>query len=116
MYTWIEVEGIENGRIKFDVLTGTIVDAETTITFAQIPDQICGTPVIAIGSLAFEGCDQLQKVVIPEEVSYIGDLAFANCGSLNVIYFPGNKDQWEVVASAASLSKATAVECDILAN
>ncbi|ONI48314.1 hypothetical protein AN643_02110 [Candidatus Epulonipiscioides saccharophilum] len=112
LYEWIKVDGMENGRIKFDSLTGTIVDVETSMISAQIPTEINGSPVIAIGSLAFAGCYALREVIIPEEISYIGDLAFANCSSLNIIYFLGNKYQWEIVTSTAGISKSTVVECE----
>lgn len=34
---WVTVDGIEGGRIQFDSESGTITDAEDTITSANIP-------------------------------------------------------------------------------
>ena len=49
-----------------------------------LPDKITGLPVISIGAGAFEGCDNLTSVTIPNSVTTIGDHAFENCGLMSV--------------------------------
>ena len=41
-----------------------------------------------IGNYAFDGCEALQEIVIPEGVTSIGDGAFFNCNSLQKVVIP----------------------------
>ena len=45
-------------------------------------------PVVSIFSDAFNGCDKLHTVTIPESVTSIGQTAFYGCSSLNSITIP----------------------------
>ena len=40
---------------------------------------------VRIGSLAFIGCDKLEKVIIPESVEWIGYCAFYDCKNATII-------------------------------
>ena len=51
---------------------------------------ILGTALIEIPPKAFEGCENLTNITIPESVTSIGDFAFANCASLKNITIPKN--------------------------
>ncbi len=53
-----------------------------------IPSRIDGRPVTAIGNGAFQECEGLTSVTIPDSVTAIGDLAFAGCTSLTAIEIP----------------------------
>ncbi len=57
-----------------------------------IPETIedYGTPytVVGIGSYAFEWCDQLLNVIIPETVTYINNYAFYYCTNLTKVTLP----------------------------
>jgi hypothetical protein len=44
--------------------------------------------VIAIGESAFENCNELQSVTLPESVTTIGTYAFRNCTSLQSVTLP----------------------------
>lgn len=44
----------------------------------NIPDKIDGSPVTAITRLAFEGCDFVTKITIPDTVKNVGDEAFCD--------------------------------------
>ncbi len=54
-----------------------------------IPNEITGYPVKAISSGAFEDCDRLTSIDIPDSITYIGKDAFLNSGYYN------NEDNWE---------------------
>ncbi len=80
--SWVSVAGIEGGQIAFDASTGTITDAESSITQAEIPASIQGVAVEHIGEEAFMYCDALTIVVVPDTVLTIESYAFAACSSL----------------------------------
>lgn len=90
--TWLTVDGIEGGQICFDSSSGTITDAETTITSANIPSTINGVTVTTIGVYAFAGSKYnipyLTSVVIPDSVTILEDDAFEFCGNLTSINIP----------------------------
>ena len=45
-----------------------------------------GTKIICDG--AFEGCESLENITIPDSVTHIGDNAFVGCESLSSIIIP----------------------------
>ncbi len=53
--------------------------AEGSVT---IPSTYKGFPVTGIDEFAFEGCDSLLAITIPESITSIGEGAFRNCSSL----------------------------------
>ncbi|OON97168.1 MAG: hypothetical protein ATN31_08500 [Candidatus Epulonipiscioides saccharophilum] len=87
---WIEVEGIEGGKIQFDAETGVILNAQSTIIVAEIPDYINGVAVSAIGKNAFANCDQLTRLRLPETLVMISEYAFYSCDSLRTVTIPEN--------------------------
>lgn len=73
---------VENGN-------ATITGYEQAPTGAlQIPSQVDGYPVTAIGDEAFRECDGISSVTIPEGVTHIGDRAFRLCTALRSIALP----------------------------
>ena len=54
----------------------------------DIPSQIGGYRVTSIGDYAFEWCDGLTSVVIPDSVTSIGDYAFSECTGLTSVVIP----------------------------
>lgn len=62
------------------ILTGTqkILPANVVI-----PSEYMGLPVTEIGKGAFEGCAEIESVVVPSPISSIRPFAFAYCSSLN---------------------------------
>ena len=77
-------------------LTWTTTDGEVTVIDCDkaatgeliIPDTIEGNPVTSIGDSAFEGCDRLKSITIPDSVTSIGTYAFFGCSSLTSIAIP----------------------------
>ena len=94
--------------LKYEKLTLTYDESETLLTVTDcekdavevfIPEEVNGLPVIAIGDNAFNGCDKLVCVTVPDNADYfaelddvlgfeIGDQAFAECKSLKNVDLP----------------------------
>ena len=55
-----------------------------------IPAFYCELPVVGIDDRAFEGCSDLESVVIQDGVKYIGDAAFSNCINLKSVTIPAS--------------------------
>jgi len=55
-----------------------------------IPDTTNGYPVTSIGNDAFDECNGLISVTIPNTVTSIGYGVFGFCASLTSVYFAGN--------------------------
>ena len=63
---------VENGE-------ATITDVDESISGdVVIPSTLGGYPVTSIGYEAFEFCENLRSITIPEGVTYIGSYAFAH--------------------------------------
>ncbi len=75
---------VENGE-------ATIEDVDRDISGdITIPSMLGGYPVTSIGSSAFNGCDGLTSITIPNSVTDIGERAFANCDNLSSITLGNN--------------------------
>ena len=71
-----------NGKVK-------IVRCDTAASGAvTVPASIDGKPVVSIGDRAFENCDGLTKITIPDGVKHIGSYAFSGCSKLANIDLP----------------------------
>ncbi len=85
-YTAYAVEG---GNIYFDPATGGIVDCDTSVTAAVIPEKIGDVTVTSIGREAFHCCRSLASLTVPATVTSVGRSAFYDCYSLTKLDFPG---------------------------
>ncbi|MDD5923497.1 MAG: leucine-rich repeat domain-containing protein [Clostridia bacterium] len=54
----------------------------------EIPSELDGLPVQEIGDSAFENCDTVTSVTMPDSIEKIGERAFYNCYSLADIHVP----------------------------
>ena len=82
-----------SGDFTFCIANGetTITDCVTTATGEiVVPTKIEGYPVTSIGESAFDGCNNITKITLPDTVKTIGIAAFGNCSSLNSIVMPKN--------------------------
>ena len=58
----------------------------------EIPESVTG-----IAEYAFYGCKKLTDITIHDSVTYIGGNAFSYCNSLTSINFKGTKGQWNEI-------------------
>ena len=82
----------QGGVLYFDKVTGTITDFDYNLNepiTLEIPREIDGTPVTAIGPYALSiGYEDLVGIIIPDSVTYIGDYAFQENMSLTSVTIP----------------------------
>ncbi|MBQ7849144.1 MAG: leucine-rich repeat protein [Clostridia bacterium] len=55
-----------------------------------VPAELGGKPVTGIGDRAFEGCQELEQVVLPEGVTSVGERAFYSCAALRRVTIPAS--------------------------
>lgn len=88
---------IPGGKLYFDAQTGTITSSDKTVTEADIPAEIYGVPVTAIGEYAFAQRYELTRVTIPDSVTSIGGLAFYECRAMTDVYYGADVLHWSQV-------------------
>jgi hypothetical protein len=57
---------------------------------------------MSIGEEAFERCEILTSIIIPDSVTDIRDYAFRNCSRLKEIKFDGTIEQWNNISKGSS--------------
>ena len=79
----------KRNQFRFGDYLYTVENKEVTITEYKgndedvaIPKSILGAPVVAIGRYAFENCESIKSLTIPDSVIKIDDSAFSHCTSL----------------------------------
>ncbi len=81
--------GFYTYQINDDGMSVTITDCDTSVSGGiVIPSVIDGYSVTCIGHNAFEYCNKLVSVSVPDSVLNIGMMAFAYCESLENITLP----------------------------
>jgi len=86
----------EDYHVSISALEYKTVGGKVTITdcsegargVLEIPATLDGCPVTSINNGAFEDCDQITSVTIPNTVVSLGEYAFADCKSLGGVIVP----------------------------
>ncbi len=89
----ITVNAASESNLKFTLSRdGTYYTVASYSTYLSgrlvIPSSYNGKPVTQIDSKAFENCDNLELVYIPDSVTSIGDRAFYSCVGLTSVTIP----------------------------
>lgn len=77
----------EKGRLLFDKRTGALIGYEGEDTMLTIPSVIEGVIVAQIEGRAFSGCTTLERVVLPDSITYISG-GFSGCTALKEVVLP----------------------------
>lgn len=90
----------EDGTIAISGYTGSSAVVE-------VPTQVDGMTVTAIGDHAFEANWDIEEIILPEGITYIGESAFMDCGNLSKINIP---------ESVTTIRRAAFAGCSVLDN
>jgi hypothetical protein len=72
-----------------------------SLTSVTVPDG-----AYSIGSHAFKGCKNLKSIIIPKSVNYIGRDIFEGCVSLEDVYYKGSVFRWKGIEKASLYPEA----------
>lgn len=75
--------------------TATITAVSKSITNGKIPAELDGHPVTAIYWGAFDGCDNLKELVLPEGLKKIGMRSIGGCTNLLSVTIPDSVEEIE---------------------
>ena len=85
----------EGGDIEYGGMIYHVADGTATLSkcyssdpVVELPDQINGIPVTAIGEAAFANCEHLKAIDVPEGVISFGPYAFTYCRNLRLVVIP----------------------------
>ncbi|MGN1478509.1 MAG: leucine-rich repeat domain-containing protein, partial [Acutalibacteraceae bacterium] len=87
--------------LDYEIFGGevTITGCDSSVSGdITIPSKIEGYPVTVIGPYAFDFCEQLTGIKIPDSVIGIGELAFFSCAKLKSITIPNSVEYIEQAA------------------
>ena len=95
LFCCINGAALTYGDLTYTVSNGevTITGCNTSVTEIEIPEEIDGYPVTAIGNKAFSSRGSISSLIsinIPDSVTSIGASAFYNCSGLTSINIPDN--------------------------
>lgn len=93
-----QTQDIHSNNSVYDDFQYSVADNQVTITKytgsnteVEIPSELEGLPVTAIGDYAFQNWEStLTSITIPESVTSIGNYAFQGCMSLTDVTIPEN--------------------------
>lgn len=88
---------LEGGKVYYNK-SGVITGAETSVVLRDVPMEIDGTVITCIGPFAFNNCDLVSELAMPETLEKISVAAFANCTQLKKIIIPATVNTIEAQA------------------
>jgi hypothetical protein len=103
---------ILHAQFSYTTTNGTITITKFVDHFGienvfAIPSAINGLPVTSLGDSAFEKCNYLYSVIIPNSITSIGSSAFWNCATLTSVTIPN---------SVTNIGKSPFAGCKSLSN
>ena len=84
----VAVDGIKYYIADGEATVTGLTEGFEDITDLEIPAEVEGVPVTAIGDNAFSECASLATVTLPETIATIGECAFYECAALQSINLP----------------------------
>ena len=75
-------------EFEFDPATGTITGCSTLRGWIEVPAEIDGVPVRALGVLSFRSCKNLHAILLPDGLEEIGKCAFGQLNNLSWTEIP----------------------------
>lgn len=81
---------VEGGNIYFDKGSGKITGCDESVTSANIPSEINGAKVTAIGDFSFYALPNLTSVIMPNSITSIGEYAFSGRTPIKSIIIPSS--------------------------
>ena len=87
-YTWTYRINGDTAEIYYHYQYAAI--SPKPIGALTIPSSLGGKPVTSIGGSAFEGCNNLTSVTIPDGVTSVGVNAFRDCSGLTSVTIPNS--------------------------
>ncbi len=86
----VSAKSVVSGDFKFDVKSSaaTLIGYTGSDSVVEIPSEVSGAKVTAIGNEAFWQNKTMTEVKIPSAVTSIGDAAFNECTALTAIEIP----------------------------
>ncbi len=73
-----------------DTGTAMLYLVDRSIRTFEIPETVSGYRVTKLDEYAFNYCQNITEIVIPEFISLVGEGLFAHCSSLKKVVFPEN--------------------------
>lgn len=98
--------------LTYEIRNGeaAITDCDESISGdVVIPDTIEGCPVTSIGFFAFEECDNVTSITIPECITFIDSNAFYGCSRISEVYYGGNDAAWGWFSDDSGLPESCTV-------
>ena len=77
-----------NGKYRFT--NGCLIDTDKKEVICSSSDAVIpsDSSVTGIGDHAFDSCNHLTEIIIPDNITTIGEFAFSDCESAESIYIP----------------------------
>ena len=91
----------EDGMYEYDgnTITKVLKPNELPEDYV-IPSIIDDTPITAVGMNAFENCNSIKKLTVPDSINSLSERAFKKCSGISEVYFNASNCQMPVNGSA----------------
>ena len=94
-------------QVSSDSSYAEVIGYTGSLTMVMIADQYEGLPVHVIANSAFNGCENLESITIPNSVIRIGDSAFYGCTGLTEIRYSGSQKEWDAIEKGDAWNEST---------